>query len=219
MSSQHRARGERPPPTDLDTFDLVYRDSFDLVDLMGTKSSITTPADEQPFTSETVRKPSDASASVDTSKPESRPVEANDHGNHILHVPGGPPPGWRHPRSDPPTQEPLTGLVTFGLYARRSRYFVHVSQERLSGDSGISQSMISRMERGLAPGMRMDHLVMLSEQLGRAMPLGFCPHEHRCVWQPIQPRNSTPELDEAARRREKLIELGLDHPFGKLFPD
>jgi transcriptional regulator with XRE-family HTH domain len=95
---------------------------------------------------------------------------------------------------------------------------VDISQERLSAGSGISQSMISRLERGLAPGMRVDHLIVLGEQLGRALPLGFCPHEHRCIWQPIQAK-ADPELDEAARRREKLIELGLDHPFGKRLPD
>lgn len=47
--------------------------------------------------------------------------------------------------------------------------------------------MVSRAERGVAPGMGLKRLVMMSEPLGRLFPLGTCPHDHECAWQPIKP--------------------------------
>ena len=35
--------------------------------------------------------------------------------------------------------------------------------------------------------MQLERLTTLGEVLGRAFPLGFCPHEHECAWQPIKP--------------------------------
>jgi len=28
---------------------------------------------------------------------------------------------------------------------------------------------------------------MTGNALGRLFPLGFCPHDHKCAWQPIRP--------------------------------
>jgi transcriptional regulator with XRE-family HTH domain len=62
-----------------------------------------------------------------------------------------------------------------------------MSQERLANRSGVSQSMISRFERGLAPAMGVRHLIAMANALGRIFPFGTCPHEHECGWQPYRP--------------------------------
>ena len=101
--------------------------------------------------------------------------------------PGGPPPGWRYPATDrrPPEPDPL--LEEFGHYVRRARYLVLVSQQILADETGVPQSQISRLERGFAPGLGVSGLVSLGQGIGRALPLGICPHEHTCAWQPIRP--------------------------------
>jgi transcriptional regulator with XRE-family HTH domain len=80
---------------------------------------------------------------------------------------------------------PDPALVLFGRYVRRSRRIVQMSQQRLAYAVGVSQSTISRLENGKAPSLGVDRLVAIAEYLGRAMPLGTCPHEHYCPWQPI----------------------------------
>jgi transcriptional regulator with XRE-family HTH domain len=115
-------------------------------------------------------------------------------------VPDAPPLGWR-PSPSPRVQGDDTGagppdpLVLLGRYLRRSRYFVEKSQQRLADDTGVSQSMISRAERGRAPSMRTDKLVALGGGLGRIFPLGCCPHNHDCAWQPARPRGTPPPRD------------------------
>jgi hypothetical protein len=56
---------------------------------------------------------------------------------------------------------------------------------RLGAAAGVSQSMISRAERGLAPSMTLGAIVRIGRVLGRAMPLGLCPHAHDCPWQEV----------------------------------
>lgn len=100
---------------------------------------------------------------------------------------GGAPPGWRHPATDrrPPEPDPL--LEEFGHYVRRARYLVLMSQQILADETGVAQSQISRLERGFAPGLGLIGLLSLGQGIGRALPLGFCPHDHTCAWQPIKP--------------------------------
>lgn len=52
----------------------------------------------------------------------------------------------------------------------------------------VSQSTISRLERGLAPHVAVYKLVMLSATLGARLPLAFCPHQHGCVWERLDAR-------------------------------
>ena len=101
--------------------------------------------------------------------------------------PGGPPPGWRYPATDrrPPEPDPI--LEEFGHYVRRARYLILMSQQTLEDETGIAQSQISRLERGFAPGLGVLGLLTLGQGIGRALPLGCCPHEHTCAWQPIKP--------------------------------
>jgi transcriptional regulator with XRE-family HTH domain len=116
-----------------------------------------------------------------------------------------PPDGWRHPVTGRRELAPIPTLIPLGRYLRRARYIVDLSQERLAGRSGVSQPMISRAERGLAPSMGIDRLAQLGEVFGRAFPLGFCPHEHACGWQPIKP---PPEEQGSVQRLIALIEEG-----------
>ena len=73
-------------------------------------------------------------------------------------------------------------LRRFGLELRRCRMHRSLSQARLAEASGVSQSTISRLERGKAPAAAMLKLVLLSEVLGYSFPLGYCPHGHLCAW-------------------------------------
>jgi len=87
-----------------------------------------------------------------------------------------------------------------------------LSQEQLSYKSGVSQSVISRFERGLAPGMTTERLIMIGAVLDLRLPLGFCPHDHGCLWSrilpvdyehpPAKPRTiGLPVVDKHVRRR------------------
>lgn len=118
--------------------------------------------------------------------------------------------GWRHAPTDSRAPDRPPGLVLLGLYVRRARYFVDKSQQTLSDESGVSQSMISRLERALAAAMRVDKLVDLGEALGPLFPLGFCPHKHRCAWQPLgQDVNEPTQRD---RLNEFLVGTDLEVP-------
>ena len=107
-----------------------------------------------------------------------------------------PPHGWRHPVTGRLGWQPDPLLLAFGQYVKRSRYLARLTQRQLSDDSGVDQGQISRLERALAPSMRVDRVVQLSRTLGRSFPLGYCPHEHWCHWQPAPP---TPEPDPRAQ--------------------
>ena len=72
--------------------------------------------------------------------------------------------------------------------------------------------MVSRAERGLAPAMGVGRLVRLCDALGRLFPLGACPHDHECAWQPIKP----PERQTTAV--ERLVAL-LHNPWDELQPE
>lgn len=110
----------------------------------------------------------------------------------------------------PTPPDPPTAMELLGRYERRGRLFLRISQRTLSGRCGVSQSMISRLERGRAGSMPAERLVMVGEALGRAFPLGYCPHEHRCGWQALRP---PPPLSDAEKMREELIARGFDNPF------
>jgi transcriptional regulator with XRE-family HTH domain len=74
-------------------------------------------------------------------------------------------------------------LVRFGEDLRRCRHHVGMSQQTLEDRSGVDQTLISRLERGIATWSGIVHVVRIHDALGRAFPLGICPHEHACAWQ------------------------------------
>jgi len=78
-------------------------------------------------------------------------------------------------------------LVRFGRNLKRARQIAGISQQRLADLSGVSQSVISRLERALAPRLGLERLLQLQQVLGNALPLGECPHDHMCVWRPLTP--------------------------------
>jgi transcriptional regulator with XRE-family HTH domain len=73
-------------------------------------------------------------------------------------------------------------LKRFGAELRRCRHRCGLTQDRLAGLSGVSQSTISRLERGRAPYASLHLIIRLSDVMEPRMPLGFCPHDHRCGW-------------------------------------
>ena len=98
-----------------------------------------------------------------------------------------PPFGWRHPVTNRRGWQPELELIAFGMYLKRARYLANVTQHRLEEVSGVDQGQISRLERALAPWTKVEDLVKISSALGRSFPLGYCPHEHWCAWQPAPP--------------------------------
>jgi len=72
-----------------------------------------------------------------------------------------------------------------------------LSQRRVAELAGLSQSTVSRLERGKAPSVGVDRMVALARALDRALPFGTCPHEHDCPWQPFRPPPSRESRLEA----------------------
>jgi transcriptional regulator with XRE-family HTH domain len=97
------------------------------------------------------------------------------------------PPNVRHSVTGRHELQPPADLRQFGRYFSLARRRAGMSQQRLADRSGVSQSMVSRFERGLAPAMGVRYLVALSNVLGQLFPLGVCPHDHDCGWQPVKP--------------------------------
>ncbi len=63
----------------------------------------------------------------------------------------------------------------------------HLTQQQLADRAGVSQSMVSRAERGTAQAMPLERLLRLTAPLDRLFPVGCCPHDHDCPWQPYRP--------------------------------
>lgn len=81
---------------------------------------------------------------------------------------------------------PSPAMVLVGRYLRRARRYADISQAELARRAGVTQSMVSRAERGVAPGMRFERFVSMCYVLGRVFPFGACVHDHRCGWQPAR---------------------------------
>ena len=114
-----------------------------------------------------------------------------------------PPARWRHPVTGREGWQTDPGLLEFGQYVRRSRYMAHMTQVQLAKVSGVEQGSISRLERGLAPAMKTERLIKLAAAMGRAFPMGYCPHEHWCPWQPA-PRLPQQPRDDAGYSADAL---------------
>jgi transcriptional regulator with XRE-family HTH domain len=121
-----------------------------------------------------------------------------------------PPYGWRHPVTGRLRWQPDPHLLAFGQYVKRSRYLARMTQRQLSDESGVDQGQISRLERALAPSMRVDRVVKLSGTLGRSFPLGYCPHQHWCHWQPAPSTPKSDPLDQLSDAdKAKYLEILL----------
>ena len=84
---------------------------------------------------------------------------------------------------------PVPGRQVIGARFRNGRVKAGLSQRRLAALAGVSQSTISRMERGLILGMRFEAAIRIAAAIGPSLPFGACPHqqEHGCGW-PFDPR-------------------------------
>jgi transcriptional regulator with XRE-family HTH domain len=98
-------------------------------------------------------------------------------------------------------------IERFGRHLRAARHRRGITQSSLERVSGVDQTVISRLERGLAPKFTLDRLVAVIGGLAGTFPFGECPHDHRCAWSPARRTASEAgESDlgariEAVRRR------------------
>jgi DNA-binding XRE family transcriptional regulator len=84
-------------------------------------------------------------------------------------------------------QPPTPDFEIVGARFRHGRRQAGLTQRQLAGMAGISQSVVSRFERGLVQKMSAERIVRLAVALGPRFPFGCCPHDHRCAW----PRDPT----------------------------
>jgi DNA-binding XRE family transcriptional regulator len=82
---------------------------------------------------------------------------------------------------------PLDDMALFGSRIRLARNRAGLSQRRLAELAEVSQTSISRVERGIALGFTLMRLVAIAKVLGSDFPFGQCPHDHQCPW-PQDPR-------------------------------
>lgn len=77
---------------------------------------------------------------------------------------------------------PLPIFVLIGSRFRNGRQQAGLTQRQVAAMAGISQSVVSRFERGLVSHMSAERIVRLAMALGPRFPFGSCPHDHRCPW-------------------------------------
>lgn len=85
---------------------------------------------------------------------------------------------------------PLPIFTLVGARFRHGRHQAGLSQRSLAARAGVSQSVVSRFERGLVSHMSAERIVRIAMALGPGFPFGFCPHQHRCAW-PYDPSASS----------------------------
>lgn len=83
-----------------------------------------------------------------------------------------------HPRQI--DEADLRALAILGQAVRIARVRSALSQRRLATRSGVSQSAISRVERGASRGLNLRYFARVVLALGSSMPLVGCPHGHDC---------------------------------------
>jgi hypothetical protein len=77
---------------------------------------------------------------------------------------------------------PQPYFAMIGARFRNGRQMAVLSQRRLAAKAGISQSVVSRFERGMVRRMSAERIVRLALALGPWFPFGTCPHDDGCVW-------------------------------------
>lgn len=99
-------------------------------------------------------------------------------------------------------------LVWFGRVLRRARLTAGLGQRGLAERCGVSQSTISRLERGGVARLPLVRLLSLSFVLGGGLPVGACPHGHDCPWPQHRPaRPMLPTMEVAILLAQRDVEL------------
>lgn len=86
----------------------------------------------------------------------------------------------REPREQP--KEPDRTLLDLGAAIREGRRQHGLTQMQLEALSGVDQTSISRLERGLAPGMKTSRLARILAVLPRSGLLGASTTIDRDIW-------------------------------------
>jgi len=89
---------------------------------------------------------------------------------------------WYPYQSERGELPPSPDFAIIGARFRNGRYQAGLSQRRLAEKAGISQSVVSRFERGLVRKMSAERIVRLALALGPRFPFGCCPHDDGCPW-------------------------------------
>jgi DNA-binding XRE family transcriptional regulator len=86
---------------------------------------------------------------------------------------------------------PPEHFAVIGARFRNGRGQMGLTQRRVAEIASISQSVVSRFERGLVGRMSAERIVRLALALGPRFPFGCCPHDHDCPWPPNPPARET----------------------------
>ena len=103
-------------------------------------------------------------------------------------------------------ETPTPQTIEVGERFRRGRRQVGLSQRRVALRSGISQSEISRFERGMTPGMSAYRVFAIALALGPQFPFGACPHDHRCAYSIDRPEDDLRRRVELLRRLDSEVD-------------
>jgi len=149
------------------------------------------PVDEEPFELELPDAPSDDEHTRRGALIAAREIELMERRRQVASVRRLDhvdllPPGTVNPDSGRPQLTPEPPLMLVGRYLWRARMLAGKTQQQVADETGVSQSMVSRAERAVAPGMPLDRFVAMCLALDRLFPFGVCPHDHECSWQPIR---------------------------------
>jgi DNA-binding XRE family transcriptional regulator len=82
---------------------------------------------------------------------------------------------------------PDVDMELIGARFKGGRQQAGLSQRRVAERAGVSQSEISRIERGRAGGISTRRIIAVAMALGPNFPLGCCPHHDDCAY-PYDPR-------------------------------
>jgi transcriptional regulator with XRE-family HTH domain len=100
-------------------------------------------------------------------------------------------------RNETATQQ----TIEIGQRFRLGRQQAGLTQRRVAERADVSQSEVSRLERGRRPGMALFRLVAIAYALGPQFPFGTCPHDHRCVYSRRPPEEDELLIGQARQSR------------------
>jgi DNA-binding XRE family transcriptional regulator len=73
-------------------------------------------------------------------------------------------------------------MQEMGARVRVGRHAAGLSQRVVAYRAGVSQSEVSRLERGLGGNISTYRFVNICFAIGPSFPFGDCPHHHNCLY-------------------------------------